>query len=284
MEAVSQAIESARHNTGIEARIVVTSLRNYGAEKAEEAVSSIGGLRNQFPLITGFGLVGEEGKNRFSEFKRALHMAWDAGFGLTPHVAEQHLHNAVDFLDAVPAEAWDINPNDHRRLRVGHGVLIHMSSDLMREFVERQIAMELCISANKRIGLPDETKNLKKGDVITATESNRRISIDQDLQLYYEQAEAHPIKKFMDMGVPVCLGSDNPLLMNTNAGKEYSMAHKAGVVNESDHLLLTRNAITYANIDANTRSRLMALVDIYEKTPNPQATALGYRRAGTSPR
>jgi len=220
MEAVSQAIESARHNTGIEARIVVTSLRNYGAEKAEEAVSSIGGLRNQFPLIT---------------------VAWDAGFGLTPHVAEQHLHNAVDFLDAVPAEAWDINPNDHRRLRVGHGVLIHMSSDLMREFVERQIAMELCISANKRIGLPDETKNLKKGDVITATESNRRISIDQDLQLYYEQAEAHPIKKFMDMGVPVCLGSDNPLLMNTNAGKEYSMAHKAGVVNESDHLLLTQD-------------------------------------------
>lgn len=283
MEAVSEGIEAARHNTGIESRIVVTSLRNSGAEKAEEAAKTLARMRNMYPLITGFGLVGEEGLNRLSEFTRPLHTAWDAGFGLTPHVAEQHLHNAVDFFDAIPKEAWDINSNDHRRLRVGHGVLIHMSSDLMREFADRQVCTELCISANKRIGLPQETKNLKCGDKIEATTSNRSIIIDRDLRLYYERAEEHPIKAFMDANIPVCLGSDNPLLMNTNAGKEYSMAHKAGVTETSDHLKITRNAIQFANIDAVTRTRLMSLVDTYEQTPNPQATALGYRRARVSP-
>lgn len=281
MAAVSAGMEAARQNTGIESRIVVTTLRNSGPEKAEEAVKALSKMNN--PDITGFGLVGDESVNRFSDFKRALHIAWhDAGLGLTPHVAEQHLHNAVDFLDGVPLDAWDINPRDNRRLRVGHGVLIHMSSDLMREFADRQICMEMCISANKRIGLPEETKSLKIGDMIKATESDRKITIDRDLLHYYERAEEHPIKSLMDMGIPICLGSDNPLLMNTNIGKEYSMAHKAGVTDTEDHLKLTRNAITYANIDANTRSRLMALVDGYTIDPKPKATALGYRRAEVS--
>jgi adenosine deaminase len=283
MEAVSAGIEAARHNTGIESRIVVTSLRNSGAEKAEEAVKSLAKIKEKYPLITGFGLVGDEGVNRFSDFKKPLHMAWDAGFGLTPHVAEQQLHNAVDFLDSVPKETWNINPNDHRRLRVGHGVLIHMSSDLMREFAERQICMELCISANKRIGLPQETKKLKSGNIIKAKTSDRSITIDRDLRPYYEQAEEHPIKTLMDAGIPVCLGSDNPLLMNTNIGKEYSMSHKAGVTETSDHLQITRNAIMNANVDAVTRGRLLSHVDNYSLNSRPSTTALGYKRVELTP-
>lgn len=279
MEAVSAGIEAARNNMGIESRIIVTSLRNSGAEKAEEAAKTLSHMKNKYPLITGFGLVGDESVNRFSEFTRALHMAWhDAGLGLTPHVAEQHLHNAVDFLDSIPDEAWNINPSDHRRLRVGHGVLIHMSSDLMDEFSQRQICMELCISANKRIGLPQETKQLQIGEIIRATTSDRTITIDKPLQLYYEQAEAHPIKMLMDKSIPVCLGSDNPLLMNTNIGKEYSMSHKAGVTDTAHHLQITRNAINNANIDAITRSRLTAHIERYEQTSTPNATALGYTR------
>jgi adenosine deaminase len=278
MEAVSAGIEAARHNSGIESRIVVTSLRNSGAEKAEEAAKSLAKIKEVYPLITGFGLVGDEGINRFSEFKNALHIAWDAGLGLTPHVAEQHLHNAVDFLDTVPTEAWNINPNDPRRLRVGHGVLIHMSSGLMHEFAKRQICMELCISANKRIGLPNETKKLSIGDTIEAMNSDRTINIDRNLQPYYEQAEAHPIKTLMDAGIPVCLGSDNPLLMNTNIGKEYSMSYKAGVTETSDHLQITRNAIMHANVDAVTRGRLLSHVDGYTIDQRPSTTALGYKR------
>lgn len=281
MEAVQAGIEAARENTGIESRIVVTSLRNFGAEKAEKAVVALQKLNN--PFITGFGLVGDEGVDSFADYKRALNMAWDAGLGLTPHVAEQNLQNAVDFLTTVPKEAWDISPNDPRRLRVGHGVLIHMSTDLMNEFADRQICMEMCISANKRIGLPANTKQLKPGKVLISADQSLSVTIDQPLRHYYEVAEEHPIADFMKRGIPVCLGSDNPLLMNTNIGKESSMAHKAGVTDEMDSLALTRNAITHANVDAITRSRLMSHVNAFEQTVKaghrPDRTALGYKRA-----
>ena len=279
MDALQAGIESARDNTGIETRIVVTSLRDHGAEKAEQAVSELQKLNN--PYITAFGLVGDESLNRFSDFKKALHMAWDAGLGLSPHVAEQHLHNAVDFLYSVPKEAWDMKPDDPRRLRVGHGVLIHTSSDLIREFSDRKICMEMCISANKRIGLPQDTKNLKKDDIVTSS-TGKTVTIDRDLLLYYERTEEHPIAEFMAAGIPICLGSDNPLLMNTNIGKEYSMAFKAGITDEKDSLGFTRNAITYANVDMITRNRLMKHVDDYQDAIDtglrPQQTALRYKQ------
>lgn len=282
MEAVSAGIEAARHNTGIEARIVVTTLRNHGPEKAEAAATFLKTYQN--PYITAFGLVGDEGVNQFMGFSRALHIAWhEAGLGLTPHVAEQHLHNAVDFLEAIPQEAFAHSPRDMRRLRIGHGVLIHTSSDLMREFAARKVCMEICLSANKRIGLPEETKTMQQGDTITSQNGRRSVTVDRPLLNYYESLESHPIKHFMDAGIPVCLGSDNPLLMNTNIGKEHSLAYKAGVTSTQDHLLLTRNALSYANIDPITRARLISLVDEYETITEagdlPITSMLGYQKA-----
>ena len=123
---------------------------------------------------------------------------------------------------------------------------------------------------------------LKSGDIIKTTTSDRSITIDRDLRPYYEQAEEHPIKTLMDAGIPVCLGSDNPLLMNTNIGKEYSMSHKAGVTETSDHLQITRNAIMNANVDAVTRGRLLSHIDDYTIDPRPTATSLGYKRVELS--
>jgi adenosine deaminase len=214
-----------------------------------------------------------------------LNIAWhDAGLGLSPHVAEQHLHNAVDFLEAIPQEALSNHPRDMRRLRLGHGVLIHMSSELIAEFADKQICMEICLSANKRIGLPDATKAHKIGDIITSQNGNRTVTIDRPLTHYYESIADHPIKHFMDAGIPVCLGSDNPLLMNTNIGKEYSLVNQAGVTEGADHLQLTRNAILYANVDPLTRARLLSHIDDYERQVKqsdilPLETALGYKKA-----
>jgi len=283
MDAISAGIEAARHNTGIETRIVVTTLRNHGAAKAEAAAQFLSTYKN--PYVTGFGLVGDEGVNQFMEFSKALNIAWhEAGLGISPHVAEQHLHNAVDFLEVIPQDALKNHHRDMRRLRIGHGVLIHLSSDLMKEFADKQICMEICLSANKRIGLPEATKIHQIGEKITSQNGNRSITIDRPLTNYYESVSNHPIKSFIDAGIPVCLGSDNPLLMNTNIGKEYSLINQAGVTNMSDHLQLTRNAILYANVDPLTRSRLLSHIDTYESQVKssdtlPLETTLGYKKA-----
>ena len=119
---------------------------------------------------------------------------------------------------------------------------------------------------------------MPQGRVVASQNGSREITVNRPLKQYYESVEDHPIKLFMDMGIPVCLGSDNPLLMNTNIGKEHSLAYKAGVRKLTDQLQLTRNAIANANIDPITRTRLAKLIDDYESTVDygalPKSSAL----------
>lgn len=280
--ALSLAIEAARHNKGIEARIVVTSLRDMGAEVAEKAVEKIISLNS--PYVTAFGLVGNEAANPMSDFSRAMHKAWEeAGIGLVPHVAEQKIENALDFLQAVPKDALQNPIQAERKLRAGHGTLTHRSANLMQMFADHGICLEVCLSANNRIGVPDDVKNEHPDRKAYTSDQSMSVDLDRDVDQYFQDLTRHPLPRFMKAGIPVCLGSDNPLLMNTNIGKEYSLARKYGGCSLDDCLGFTRNAITYANVDRITANRLMALVDHYDALVKagepPQRTALGYQEA-----
>ncbi len=282
IEAIEAGIEAARYNKGIETRIIVTSIRDFGAEKAEAAARYL--AKNRFKYVTGFGFVGDEGLNPFSDFSKALQIAWhEAGLGLTPHVAEQHPRNALDFLESLPTGVLDVKETDPRRLRVGHGILIHMSSALMDEFRDKNICMEMCLSANKRLGLPNETKVIVAGQEIVSTNGKRQVIMDRPRLDYYNHMKMHPIDDLAAHGIPVCLGSDNPLLMNTNIGKEYSLAVKAGYAKIADPINLTKNALNFANIDYDIRQKLLNHISQYEATiamgKIPVKTVLGYRRA-----
>lgn len=280
IRALEAAIETARHNTGIEARIVVTSLRDAGPDIAEQAVDHVKALKS--PYVTAFGLVGNEAVNPMIGFKNAMHKAWhEAGLGLVPHVAEQRIENALNFLVAIPKEALDGAANDPRKLRAGHGTLIHRSTELMRMFADHGICLEVCLSANNRIGVPSDIENAHPDGNAYATDQAMAVSLNHPLQRYFQNLNTHPLPEFLKAGIPVCLGSDNPLLMNTNIGKEYSLARKYTGCGVNDCLEFTRNAIRYANIDHVTAARLMAHVDGYDAAVNagtpPVETALGYR-------
>ncbi|MBU6234608.1 MAG: hypothetical protein KGQ41_02080 [Alphaproteobacteria bacterium] len=289
LDALEESIRCARHNTGIEARIVVTTLRGpdqngvSGPDRAETAACYMAKHPREF--VTGFGLVGDEGLDSFADYARAFAIAFhEAGLGLAPHVAEQFLHNAVDFLHTVPKEALNIKSDDHRRLRAGHATLIHTSTKLMDSFGMASVGIESLLSANNRINLPEETRKMRVGDVITS-ESGRSVTVDRPLQKYFKNVADHPLAHFRQRGLNVCLGSDNPLLQNTNIGKEYSLAVKAGLATVEDLLDLTANAIRFANVDNVTRLALMQKVELYraqlsaDKLPNQ--TAGGYRRSYT---
>ena len=88
---------------------------------------------------------------------------------------------------------------------------------------------------------------------------------------------------FAKKGIPVCQGSDNPLLQNTNIGKEKSLAVKAGLTDIAGALEMTANSIRYANVDMMTRLALMQKVDLYRTALRaklaPEVTPFGYRRA-----
>lgn len=280
-DAIEEGIRCARANTGIEARIVVTAIRNMGAPHAEAAARHLAKRPRAF--VTGFGMVAEENLDAFGDYTRALNIAWhEAGLGLAPHVAEQYVHNAIDFLTAVPAEAFRVDQDDPRRLRAGHATLIHLSSDLIATFAERRICIEVCLSANKRINLPTDTRALRPGDTVT-TPGGRTQRLDLPLRTYFKNLHQHPLQAFVAAGIPVCLGSDNPLLQNTNIGKENSLAVKSELTDLAGALMMTENAIRYANVDMMTRLALMQKVDLYRTALRakqaPSATAHGYQRA-----
>jgi adenosine deaminase len=272
IEALAEAIEVARLNTGIEARIVVTTLRDAGPEIAEQAIRAC--MRIKSPFIVAFGLVGDEAIGSLRDYKKQLSLAWnEAGLGLVPHVAEQSIHNAIDFLDALPEEARKNPRGKNQRVRIGHGTLVCRSSQLLQRMADSGVCFEVCLSANKRINVPHDVEAGSAASVV----------IDRPRREYFQTLADHPLPEFQKAGIPICLGSDNPLLMNTNIGKEYALARKYAEASIADCLQYTRNAIAFANIDPITEKRLTGLVDIYEsKVQNgfqPLATALNYKSA-----
>ena len=282
MEAIAAGIDAANHNTGIESRIVVTTLRDHGHEQAEKAAQHLAKVK--YRHVTAFGLVGNEEKDDFYNYAKSFKIAYnDAGLGLVPHVAEQYPANAIGFLDALPKEALNqSHTTDPRRTRAGHATTIHLSSDLMNEFAQNNICIESCISSNNRIGLPQRTLNYNIGDII-GSGADRQFAVDRPLSTYFnDKIEQHPITEFIQRGIPICLGSDNPLLQNTNISKEYSQTLRAGV-DQKLLLTFTENAIKFANIDNETRQTLMGKVKEYESrikgNSPPSATSNGYVHA-----
>mgnify|MGYP000344879135 CR=1 FL=1 len=168
----------------------------------------------------------------------------------------------IDFLDIVPKDIVEAAEDDHRRLRVGHGSLIHVSSELLQAYAERKICLEVCLSANNRIGLPHDTRELEIGQKV-ANQNGTSVTADNKLQDYFNSLADHPLPIFEERGIPVVLGSDNPLLLNTNIAKEYSLAvAKAGYA--GDPLEFTKTAVEYANVDWETRESLRRQIAKYE--------------------
>jgi adenosine deaminase len=108
-DGLADGMAAAKASTGIECRMIIVGVRHLGAEKVE-AAARLAGSRPH-PLITGFGMAGEERFGRVADFARAFDIAGDAGLGITIHAGELAGPESVrDALDHVhPA-------------RIGHGV------------------------------------------------------------------------------------------------------------------------------------------------------------------
>jgi adenosine deaminase len=86
IEGLAEGMRRAKANTGIETRMIATGLRHLGPEGVEEAARYI--ITNPHPLVTGWGMAGEERVHHPREFVRAFDMARDSGLGITVHAIE----------------------------------------------------------------------------------------------------------------------------------------------------------------------------------------------------
>jgi adenosine deaminase len=133
LDAITAGYERAKKETGIEARLISTCVRHYGPEGAVK----VGKITHDHPhpLVTGFGMAGDENACTVADFKSA----YDAA-GLpyrTAHAGEaagpQSVRDARDVL---------------KIRRFGHMVRAIEDPGLMQELVALKAVPEVCVSSN----------------------------------------------------------------------------------------------------------------------------------------
>src|SRR4051794_2165460 len=136
---IAAGIDDARRDTGIEARILVTAIRNFGVEAAEAIAAGLAADRH--PYIVGFNLAGDEAGYPPGQFARAYALAASAGVGCTVHAGEHAGAESVREAMTLPVT------------RISHGVRAVEDPALVAEIAERGLVLEVCPSSNVATGV-----------------------------------------------------------------------------------------------------------------------------------
>jgi adenosine deaminase len=141
--ALGDAIDRARRDFGIEARIIAICIRHLGPERALALARQI--VAEPHPYVVALGMGGDEGQYAPADFAPAYRLAHEHGFGCTVHAGE------VRGPESVWAAIRDLPVT-----RIGHGVRSIEDPKLIEELVRRGIALEVCPGSNVALGLyPD---------------------------------------------------------------------------------------------------------------------------------
>lgn len=134
-DALGEGMRRAKAKTGIEGRMIVTGVRHFGVESVEDAARFA--VECGHPLVTGYGMAGEERFGKVSDYARAFDIAREAGLGITVHAGElAGWQSVADALDAV------------RPSRIGHGVRAIENPDLVRRIADEGVVLEVCPVSN----------------------------------------------------------------------------------------------------------------------------------------
>ncbi|WP_192363006.1 adenosine deaminase [Mesorhizobium mediterraneum] len=134
-DALGEGMARAKAKTGIEGRMIVTGVRNAGVESIEQAARFA--ARCGHPLVTGFGVAGDERMGDLEDYVRAFEIAREAGLGITVHAGE------LMGWESVEAALDHIRPS-----RIGHGVRAVENPDLVRRIADEGVVLECCPSSN----------------------------------------------------------------------------------------------------------------------------------------
>jgi adenosine deaminase len=144
LDGIVQGIEDARTDFGIEARVIVTCVRHFGVERGLEVAKAC--VRHHHPLMTGFGMGGDENHLSAADFAEVFAIAHhEAGLACTVHAGEAAGPESIrDALDNLPVR------------RIGHGVRVIEDAGLTARIAEEGIVLEVCPTSNIRTAVyPD---------------------------------------------------------------------------------------------------------------------------------
>ncbi len=135
VEGLADGMEKARVATGIESRMIATGLRHTGPQAVLAAARTAISLAH--PLVTGWGMAGDERMHHPRDFANAFDLARESGFGITVHAGE------LAGWESVEAAMDHLKP-----ARIGHGVRAIENLDLVRRIASEAVVLEVCPVSN----------------------------------------------------------------------------------------------------------------------------------------
>ena len=173
LDAVTAVMSGLSTVPNIETGVILCALRS---RPLSEALSIVRLAHSQG---CGFDIAGDEGSFPIEPFLPALRLANELGVKVTVHAAEWPA--GFDYPEGVCSSVDNLDcllHSDVKVDRLGHGTF--MSNEQLKEVMEREITVESCVTSN--------------------------------LAWKVRSYEEHPVKRFLDSGLRVCLNCDNLLL------------------------------------------------------------------------
>ncbi len=183
--------------------IIVNAAMDFGGRGALKGAHGVVGIDMAGPE----SLLNDSNVEWLKVVGKMIEPARERGLGITWHVGET-AHSGPDGMEAVLE--W-IRPQ-----RIGHGIELRKAEGKQKERLcktlrERQVCLEICPSVN----------------LITGSILNLREIADL-------------IRLLTSEGIPFCINTDNPYIIQTNLRQEYDLVAKAlgedaQLINQSHH-------------------------------------------------
>jgi adenosine deaminase len=138
-DGIARGIDDARRDTGVEGRILVSAVRNFGVEQALRVARHA--AERPHPYIVGFSMAGDEAGFPAHDFVEAYSVAADAGLGCTIHAGEWAGADSVRAALELPIT------------RISHGVRAVEDPSVVGELAARAIVLECCPTSNVVLGV-----------------------------------------------------------------------------------------------------------------------------------
>jgi aminodeoxyfutalosine deaminase len=177
--------ELAAERHGVELRLTPDLYRGLDPGAAVDVARHAVRFRDRGVVALGIG--GDESAAPASDYAEAFAIARAGGLGSVPHAGETAGPESI-------REALDVLRAD----RIRHGITAARDPGLMAELAERRIVLDVCPTANVRLGA-------------------------------VESIEQHPLPELVAAGVLCSISTDDPAMFGTDLTAEYELAARLGV-------------------------------------------------------
>ena len=197
-EALAEAAAEVQEADGVVLRWIPDAVRQWGVDKAWRAWEAAATAGRDLGVV-GFGLGGDETAGPAADFADLFAEVKAERFGVTIHAGEIPDMGAASAVDSIRQAVEDCGAD-----RIGHGLAAAADPLILATLAARNVFVEMCPGSNLATG------------GITAWGD-------------------HPLRTFLDAGVPCCLNTDDRALFGLDLEGEYNQAEKLLALTVAEH-------------------------------------------------